>query len=413
MNRLLGPSEFQMWLLDRHTPYNATLIARLWGPVDVDRLRQALVAVQARHPILRARIVCEPRPRYVSDGVPAIPLRVLARQDEEHWHRVVMDEVPSAMPLETGPLMRAILLHGQARSELLFSLPHLATDGRGIVYLLRDILSALQGAMLSPLPEWPSCEELIPPTAYTRSDGAEVMNSWWSRKTTERFKAVSFTTLLADLPKVGRTHAHPVQFSKVETHDLIARSRREEASLHGALLAALMFSLVTEATTIRASHPFDLRAELQPPVGDDLGLFIAPLWTVHNVSPVSHFWDVARDVTRQLLAAIARGAYFDAALQVRQSLAPSSLLDVHTLQRTVTISDLGQLPIPARYGALELRELFITGFISVQIPVLSTCMLDGCLSYLVNHSESWRSAAEGQAFSHTLARTLRRAVEET
>jgi NRPS condensation-like uncharacterized protein len=182
-------------VLDRHTPYHATLIARLRGRVDVDLLRQALVAIQARHPILRARIVGEPRPRYVSDGVPAIPLRVLARQDEEHWRRVVMDEVPSAMPLETGPLMRAILLHGQARSELLFSLPHIVTDGRGIVYLLRDILSALHGATLSPLPEWPSCEELIPPTAYTRSDGAEVMNSWWSRKTTERFKAVSFHTL--------------------------------------------------------------------------------------------------------------------------------------------------------------------------------------------------------------------------
>jgi hypothetical protein len=291
--------------------------------------------------------------------------------------------------------------------------------------------------MLSPLPEWPSCEELIPPTAYTRSDGAEVMNSWWSRKTTERFKAVSFTTLLADLPKVGRTHAHPVQFSKAETHDLIARSRREEASLHGVLLAALMFSLVTEATTFRASHPFDLRAELQPPVGEDLGLFIASLWTVHNVSPVSHFWDVARDVTRQILAVIARGAYFDAALQVRQSLAPSSVpdahlwasstlvrrwtqslapssvLDVHTRRRTVTVSDLGQLPIPACYGALELRELFITGFIPAQIPVLSTCMLGECLSFLVNHSESWRSAAEGKAFSHTMARTLVRAVAAT
>lgn len=369
MNRLLGPSEFQMWLLDRHTPYNATLIARLWGHVDVAMLQQALGAVQARHPILRARIVSKPRPRYVSDGVPPIPLRILARQDEEHWRRVVMDEVPSAIPLETGPLMRAILLHGQARSELLFSLPHVATDGRGIVYLLRDILSALHGATLSPLPEWPSCEELIPPTAYTRSDGAEVMHSWWSRKITERFKAISFNTLLADLPKVGRTYAHPLRFSNSETHDLIARSRREEASLHGALLAALMLSLVTAATTIKASHPFDLRAELQPPVGDDLGLFIAPLWTAHNVSPVSHFWDVARDVTSQILAVIARGAYFDAALQVRQSLAPSSVLDVHTLRRTVTISDLGQLPIPARYGALELRELFITGFIYIPTPL--------------------------------------------
>jgi phthiocerol/phthiodiolone dimycocerosyl transferase-like enzyme len=412
MNRLLGPAEFQMWLLDRHAPYNATMIARLWGRVDVGLLRQALVAVQARHPILRARIVPEPRPRYVSDGVAAIPLRVLERQDEGHWRREVMDEVPRAIPLETGPLMRATLLNGQDRAELLFSLPHIATDGRGIVYLLRDLLSALDGTVLSPLPEWPSCEELIPPSAYTRSDGAEVMNSWWSRKTSERFKALSFKTLLADLPRLGRTHAHPVRLSKAETSALLTRCRHEEASLHGALLAALMLNLVTEETTLRASHPFDLRAELQPPVGDDLGLFIGAIWTEHDVSPASHLWDVARDVTGQILEAIARRAHFDEALKMRQNLAPNSVLDIDKLRRTLTISDLGQLPIPTQYGALTLRELFITGFMSVQIPILSTCLLGGRLCCLVNHSESWRSAVEGEAYSQALARTLTRAVEQ-
>jgi len=48
----------------------------------------------------------------------------------------------------------------------------------------------------------------------------------------------------------------------------------------------------------------------------------------------------------------------------------------------------------------------------VQIPILSTCLLGGRLCCLVNHSESWRSATEGEAFSHALARTLARAVEE-
>jgi hypothetical protein len=410
MNRLLGPSEFQLWLLDRRSPYNAAVVARLAGTLPEERWRAALAAAQRRHPVLRARIEPEPRPRFAGGDVPPVPFALLPRRGPDSWRAELAALVRRPVPLERGPLAAAVALADDERTDLLLAMPHEAADGRSLLFLLRDVLAAAgEGAELAPLPEWPSCEELLPAHALADPADAELVADWWSRRTGERLQALQPASLFAGMPEVGATHAHPWELSAAASARLAAVARRHEASAHGAIVAAFLLALVEERGAggrFRVSHPFDLRAELEPPVGEDVGLFIAPLWTEHAVAPGDDPWRVAAGATAELLAAIAGGDHFAGALAVRRSPAPNAILDRDLLDRTVTVSNLGPLPIPERYGGLAVERLYATGSITVGLPVLSSCQVGGRLAGMLNHPESWRPPAVGAAVAARLQAVL-------
>jgi hypothetical protein len=54
-----------------------------------------------------------------------------------------------------------------------------------------------------------------------------------------------------------------------------------------------------------------MRTRLDPPVRDEQGLFVSVLWSVQQVWQDRHFWDVAREVRRNLSKKIAQGSHFD------------------------------------------------------------------------------------------------------
>jgi hypothetical protein len=86
MNRLLTPSEHLMWLVGCDRPINVVLSAKIRVAISVNQLTEALGWMQHRHPLLRTRIVIDKQqPRLVSQGVPTLPLRVIERQNDEHW----------------------------------------------------------------------------------------------------------------------------------------------------------------------------------------------------------------------------------------------------------------------------------------------------------------------------------------
>ena len=87
MNRELGASEQLLWLLAQTKPINVVLCATITGSLSIKQLNVALAEVQHRHPLLGVKISSDrsQQPRFVSDNVRSIPLRVIERQGEEHW----------------------------------------------------------------------------------------------------------------------------------------------------------------------------------------------------------------------------------------------------------------------------------------------------------------------------------------
>jgi len=166
MNRLLGVSEHLRWLVDQRWSFNFALCARVRGAISVQQITDALAWVQRRHPLLGARIATEDsqQPRFVSEGVPQIPLRVVKRQGDDHWCQEAEAELSLPFPCSKGPLLRVVFLQNEVISELIITCHHSLGDGLSVIYLIRDILQEIStpGSRSEILPELPSWEELIP-----------------------------------------------------------------------------------------------------------------------------------------------------------------------------------------------------------------------------------------------------------
>ncbi|WP_432841801.1 SDR family NAD(P)-dependent oxidoreductase [Dactylosporangium sp. CA-092794] len=131
----LATSEQQrLWLIDRRgsapLAYHVPLVFRVDGPVDVDRLRQALREVVARHVALRTGFVAAP------DG-----LRQVVGEPYDPWWPGPDEPFDLAEPR----MLRAVWRDGELRLRL----HHIAVDGWSLNVLFRDLSAAYAGRPLT------------------------------------------------------------------------------------------------------------------------------------------------------------------------------------------------------------------------------------------------------------------------
>ena len=160
--RPLGAFEELFCLFDQCFPTNHALAAQISGHSTVQQWRDALDAVQRRHPLLSACIDTTfnrvPHFRRVA-GQP-IPLRVVTSPGAQ-WQQEIAEEVNSPFTPDQAPLFRAVLLHQEAHCTFILSSHHAVSDGSSLIFLLRDMLLALSGHALEALPLAPSRETLF------------------------------------------------------------------------------------------------------------------------------------------------------------------------------------------------------------------------------------------------------------
>jgi len=111
--RALGAMERLFWFMDQNHPAHLTVTAEIKGFTKVQSWRDALDAVQRRHPILSTSINKneEGQPAlYQVDAVP-IPLRVVDGSVQGHWELEVDREMAVPFTPEQAPLIRSVLIH--------------------------------------------------------------------------------------------------------------------------------------------------------------------------------------------------------------------------------------------------------------------------------------------------------------
>src|SRR5258708_23122669 len=113
--RALGAMERLFWLMDQKHPTHLTVTAEVKGITKVQNWRDALDAVQRRHPILSASINRneEGQPAlYQADAAP-IPLRVVDGSIQGPWELELELEREMAAPFipKQAPLIRSVLIH--------------------------------------------------------------------------------------------------------------------------------------------------------------------------------------------------------------------------------------------------------------------------------------------------------------
>lgn len=139
-----------IWFTERAwrvgTAYHMPLAVHLDGAVDVPRLRAAVGAVLARHPLLGDTVVDR-------DGLPHLvpgAAPVLTETDED-VATVLARETARPFDLATGPLCRCTLVHRHSGVTLIVVAHHLVFDGTSKDVLTHDLAAAYRDA-LDPAP---------------------------------------------------------------------------------------------------------------------------------------------------------------------------------------------------------------------------------------------------------------------
>ncbi len=260
-NAPLSVAQEQLWFLDRLVPgnifYNIPVIVRLSGPLDAHAFARSIGELVRRHEILRTTFaVVDGRLAQVILSDQNIPLPVVGLSAlpvpaarEAEVRRLAHEEAQRPFDLETGPLIRATLLHlGALEHILLLTIHHIAADGWSLHVCCRD-LAALYATIGGMSPSSPPLRELpiqyADYAAWQRRwlDGmaAEEQLSYWRR----RLAGVpEMLGLPLDRPRPttptlhGATRTFTIPASLANA--LTALGRQEKATLYMVMLSAFV-----------------------------------------------------------------------------------------------------------------------------------------------------------------------------
>jgi hypothetical protein len=374
--RALGAQEALFWIGNDVCPSNVVVDVHVEGELAPEAVRAGLIALQGRHGRLATSIAAGTTypPRFVRLDQ-ELPLRVV----DGDWERELVAELDETFA-PGAPLLRCVLVRsGPRRQVLLLSFTHAIGDGMSAVLLVRDLLQAATASSPTstalvpvPVPDRGVIEALLP------SPGGSLKVLWGVLKMIFR---VIKPGLPHQIPRDGHVPARQrrSRFASMTLTDglparLAERARREQTTVHGALVAAVSLAIADELATdkkvrIDCISPVNLRKELQEPVGDAVGVFAASVPVIFQIFRTTDLWQAARLARADLAAALARGEtsifgpygawvgrrFMRAAEKKGVDAAAVAVEKLGT--PTFGLSNLGLLAIPDRYQEVQVTSI--------------------------------------------------------
>lgn len=432
--RPLGAMERAIFEVDLGAPLNFTTAAKISGPLTAEVVRRALPAVQARHPPLRWWIRRGPGGAPMFDeGAPPLDLAELAAPDP---FPVIEADVNRPIAA-AGPLVRLTLVDcGEQGRWLLATLHHSIGDGMSGAFLVRDLLQACAQAAAGQVPS-------LPPLAATRSVESGVPASarglrglrngldflwqelWLGLRHGRAFK-VRRDDLTPTPAYARRARVLGRGFDPPEAERLAARARAERTTVHGALSAALILGVLADAGLERGrvafGSPANVRQQLSPPVGEDLGFYVSLVGFRAVVHRDMAFWDLARAVRREAERELARGAHLTLmALMSRVlgpmvgigKLEPRPMIDrfERNANTTTGLTNLGRLAIDTAFGPLALERCFFAVSPSALGDFVTTSTsVNGRIEWIFCWPSPVMTEAHANALADAIVDRVRRAL---
>jgi hypothetical protein len=316
MERSLGAVERIFWIGREFAPLNCVITAHVDGRVSADTLVEILARVQARHALLQVRIVNSDGLRFTSAGVGSIAVRVVESSEPDSWGTELQHELDRRW--HGGPLLNVTLVHSPHESAIICTYHHVIGDGICGLYMMREILTELTGRAhhAARLHEPPPLEALVP--RMTSSLGKMLVMMPAFDVSSIRGAAGRFVRTLPGVLATTRRMRDEITGDYIPnmqsrfmqyvlppdaTQALAARSRQERTTVHGALCAAVALSVVEQpphSSRVLLGSPINARRFLSQDVGESFALYTTGVATSHKVAVGTNFWDIARDVKRQL-----------------------------------------------------------------------------------------------------------------
>lgn len=320
IERPLGATEDMYWRFDSVSPLNFGSIVRLEGQLDVGALRQALQALQQRHPLLRVYIETDDHGApWFREGVGDIPLTVRDQPSGDEW-KLLEAELNAPFDAKTGPLIRCMLLtHNHQESSLITTYHHAICDGKSAIFLLRDVLQSLAQTSSGASAGLPSLEPVgyygdrIPSIDHY-ADGDGLRTAWKTVQASAKFMSrVGLPMGLRNKQEIPlaeqRLMVEPRFLEPDFMKRIAARAKKEGSSVQCVLNAALSLA-VSEDSPARFFHAtsctqvLDIRAQLIPAVDEDCGCFVSGATSLHRLHGYTDFWDLTRSIHKRMIETI-------------------------------------------------------------------------------------------------------------
>lgn len=394
----LSPVERMYWRVEENLLGSCRIVVlvRLHGCIEADLLSVALQHIQWRHPKLRSAITegADGVPRYqFGRQVPPIQSEITDYDgDESPWREEIRRLMQLRFP-PGGPLAVVAVLRNRSQncSVLILSAHHAILDGASGILLIDDLLTEYARV------ETHSEEDPRPALPAVSAMRAKPSGGWFGRlRLLRRFMRLqrrekrSPQTSLPEAPgiSVQPQRVHWV-LSPEDTTRLLRRCRDEQASLGGALVAAvycgLMDCLPVSEAFFKCQLPFDLRDQLEGSSGTvtarDLGCFLSLMNEFHHVPQPPAFWDLARSTHLSIQTFVRNGGpsfgYNLSAIAAKRIFVGASrkLLASRGKRLTLLVTNMGLVDLRDRYGSLHPQDCIASFNNDVIGPTLALAAL--------------------------------------
>ena len=323
-----------------------TMVARIKGNVTEEMLNDAIFKVQQRHQNLRVRIVEDEDniPWFTTEDVKEIPVKIVARESEDHWMRVYHEVCKIPFEFDVRPAIRFILVQSPGVSELMIVCHHIICDGMSLAFLARDLMTYLgdpnREIELLPDPE-PLNLDNIPKEVSLNPIIRFILKR--TNKNWDKDKIYFDQEDYLNLNEAyWNNYSHKmitIELTETQTSDLVNRCRREGVTVNSALTSAFACAQYI----IQGDKPFhsnifiagSLRDRLLNPPGEVMGIYVGGVIPKFKYNKKISFWDNTRKLHKGLKS-----------LYTNKNLFKGGILNLHlepAIRESTTFKLLGQL----------------------------------------------------------------------
>ncbi len=382
MERKLTPMGQLFWYSSKEAPVNFTCYAHVSGKFSIADLEDALKKAVIKNPLAGSRIEVreDSYPWYTIEDCPPVPVRVVKTTKRYDWTQFVKEELLLPFDMETGPMTRVVCSQKRNNQvDLIFCFHHLIADGISSINFLKDTLTFLGNAHLDPIPliDEVGLDYNIPDIEIDDSNKLAEVNL----EETEMDEIYESDENEESIKLSTKFHMYPQIIDKKVTGRLIKKCKAYDISIHSALNAALIKSLMdifypdAHRKSVKIQSPVSLRNYLNNKIGDVFGCYITLKKIDIDFNYHDDFWTLAQHLKGKFEQSKTRKQLFPVVTQVREVADKSIDLEnfienikmidfasTYKVDFEYSPSNLGKIDLPSRFGNLRVNAVFAPTF---------------------------------------------------
>lgn len=314
IRRLSNSERVYIWSLAA----DVAVTARIVGDVEEKNLLNAIDAVRQMHPLVGAKVIFDDQHNswFSTDNVPKNIFRTVPRRSETHWVDEVQQEYLIPFELETGPLIRFVLVHSRSVSELIVFAHHIICDGIALTNLICDVLAFYTEPVKEVQVIYPPViADCLPHNHDSLSkpagiDAIENCNLQW-KKSPHYFTQADFTEVHKAYWEKCKHSMVLLELEPEETSILVNKCREKGVTIVSASTVAFLVAYrdvigLFPDDKSNIGIAYDLRRHLGKNIGDIFCCFAKGFFPSFKYNQEKSFWENTQELHEEIRKSVER-----------------------------------------------------------------------------------------------------------